>query len=73
MGFAVTARSRERNVRAILDYGGISYDYLKLTITAPADSTYQIGVIVFTDRLKPDMVTREPLWFKTYQQLCVIS
>lgn len=73
MGFAVTARSRERSAQVILNYGGISYDYLKLTVIAPTDSICQIGVIVFTDKLNPEMVTTEPQWFKKYQQLCVIS
>ena len=72
-GFAVAARSRERTAQAILNYGGISYDYLKLTVIAPTDSISQIGVIVFTDKLNPDMVTTEPLWYKKYQQICVIS
>jgi hypothetical protein len=59
-GFTVVARGRDGSADANLLAGGISEDFLKIAVKCNSSSRCQIGIVVYTDKENPDIITKEP-------------
>ncbi len=59
-GFAVVVRSKDTNVYAELLAGGISKDFLKIEVVCNTNDKCDIGIVVYSDKENPDIVSQDP-------------